>query len=74
MNLSSSSESKASLHFNDAITTSISANLDKSNVGEVEMLEQMYEVSKRQTQLLKNKLELEELKKSELIENNKSIV
>jgi hypothetical protein len=47
MNLSSSSESKASLRFNDAMTTSKSANLGKSNIGEVEMLQQMYEVSKR---------------------------
>jgi hypothetical protein len=39
MNLSSSSESKASLRFNDETIVSKSANLGKSNLGDVEMLE-----------------------------------
>jgi hypothetical protein len=52
MNLTSSSESKASLRFNEETMTSKSANLAENKKGEVEMLEQMYEISKRQTQLL----------------------
>ena len=64
MNISSSSESKVTIPSGEMAFQFKSAGaIEDQQNHESSLLEQMYEVSKRQTELLRQQLELEEQKK-----------